>query len=411
MNFSSEYGVGEMRLPAGHLVWDESGRVTSLNNDGHPAGAGDGLASDIVTAIARETPPASAYPPPRIRRDADTEVASGAERALGTEVDMTNWNVVVDDRVIVKVTGRLGQGDRAARLVRAITRHDPDLVPTLHGTLEIASLTGFTVIASVTELIPTATDGWSWAVGDALAHLEGSSRPSWPGAVGTLLARVHGALQHETSTPEIRGTRVEGKGASTEDPRRSLRSLMGSESHPARRLRARSAFIQELLVSLPPATTPTFSVHGDFHVGQILRDAAGRYTVIDFDGDPQGGNADSADAAVDVAHILVSVDMVAAVVAKRLGRDDPRILEWSTAAQDELLAAYRVEADRRGTRELLDDSRLPGLMAAQLIRELTYARDFLPRWEYAADWAITHRYPPAHDQEDPPWTPPTSSTT
>ena len=332
----------------------------------------------------------------------------GVERAVGDGVDMTNWNVVIDDSIIIKVTSRLGDGDRAVRLADAVSRHQPDAVPTLHGALELHSTDPPTVVATVTALVPQAVDGWTWAVDELEAHLDGSRSTAWPCVVGELLAGVHAALCHETATV----------GLPASDS--SLVSSVSHEAHElatgrdplARRLTARLSSMLGELETLTTGSAPRFAIHGDLHVGQLLRDADQKFTLIDFDGDPQSAlGHDAADAAVDLAHLLVSIDLVGAIVAKRRQRDDSRIIEWCTETQRRLITAYQAELAERGAGELLDLGRVPGLRAAQLVHELTYARDFLPRWSYAPDWAIYHRYSPHPDAEDPPWTPPALPTT
>ncbi|MDO9590392.1 MAG: hypothetical protein Q7J04_04555, partial [Microcella sp.] len=83
---------------------------------------------------------------------------------------MTNWNVVVDDSIIVKVSRRLGDGDRAVRLVRAVAQHEPEAVPTLHATVELRGPGAPAVVATVTALMSDAVDGWTWAVDELDAH-------------------------------------------------------------------------------------------------------------------------------------------------------------------------------------------------------------------------------------------------
>jgi len=376
-----------------------------LGPTGRTAVAGDGVASAIaslLTGTISESPVVQARvlsPVPHLR---------GVERAVGDGVDMTNWNVVVDDRVIIKVTSRLGDGDRAVRLVNAVSRHQPDAVPTLHGTLELHSAEVPAVVATVTALVPDAVDGWTWAVDELEEHLEGGSSSTWPTTVGALLAGVHAALRHETEAIHVSASDSTLKNA----VRREAEKLANGRDPLALRLAARLDPLLSDVSTLAVGSTPRFAVHGDLHVGQLLRDSEQQFTLIDFDGDPQAALAhDAADAAVDVAHLLVSIDLVGAIVAKRLQRDDPRIIEWCTAMQHQLLDAYQAELVSRGASGLLDLARVPGLQAAQLVHELTYARDFLPRWSYAPDWAISHRYSPHPDAEDPPWTPPALPTT
>lgn len=365
-----------------------------------PAVAGDGVAAAIAGLLA-----GAGSSPATVQARVFTTLPPlrGVERAVGDGVDMTNWNVVVDDAVIIKVTSRLGDGDRAVRLVSAVSRHVPEAVPTLYGTLELVFAEAPAVVATVTALVHGAVDGWTWAVDELEAHLDGGAATTWPGTVGAMLAGVHVALRRETEAVGDPANDAHLVSAIMHD----ARALSTGGDPLALRLAARLDAMLHDVEALTSGSAPRFAIHGDLHVGQLLRDRDHQFTLIDFDGDPQSAlGHDKADAASDIAHLLVSIDLVGAIAAKRRQHDDPRIIDWCTQMQRQLLSAYRTELTHRDERALLDVARLPGLRAAQLVRELTYARDFLPRWSYAPDWAISHRYTPRPDAEDPVWIPP-----
>ena len=78
-------------------------------------------------------------------------------------------------------------------------------------------------------------------------------------------------------------------------------------------------------------------VHGDLHVGQILRWDGG-YAVNDFDGNPvlpaRGANG-AEPAARDVAGMLQSLDHVGRVVLRRNGGRSPsRVIDWMAESQN-----------------------------------------------------------------------------
>ncbi len=393
--------AGGVDLTHGRLTWSPDGKVSIRTLDGHTAVAGDGIAAELASLLHGESASGTALV---ARADHLVGVVHGVETGFGPDVDMANWNVVVDGRLIVKVIGILGHGDRAARLVRVILRHAPRAVPLLHGTIEVSTSAGPRVVATVTEFLPGSVDGWTWVVDEALDALENGTRSTWPLELGALVASVHGALVSETAGEPAHESEI------TRSALDELSVLLAEDNDTAHRLRARAEALEAALRAVPATTAPTFAVHGDLHVGQVLRDSSGAMRLIDFDGDPQSGiHSHRTDAAVDLAHLLVSLDLVGAVVAKRLGTDLPEILGWCDDARSQLLEGYREAARRLGVGFLLDEARLPGLEARRLIREFTYARDFLPRWRYASDWAVTHRFPAAPEIKDAPWTPPDSA--
>ena len=372
------------------------GRVLSVDADGRVLvegrrpEAGDGVARAIARLVV------------------DDVGADALEQ--GIAVDQTNTSVIVDGRLVVKVVGRWAAADRAGDLLERLAAAGSDDVARLHGRVGWRHpLLGDGTLAIVTEYLPGAEDGWTWAVDDVVAALRGAPDPDWPSLLGARVARIHDVLGADAvpSGPDAAAARRARADAALAG------AVAAAEGQTGARLRNRRAALERGIRSLD-GTAPglEFPIHGDLHVGQVLAspdDAAPggrRYTVIDFDGDPQLDAADRerADAAArDVAHLLVSLDLVAAVAQKRLRRADAAAWAWADRARRDLLAAYRAELVRT---ELFDAALLPGFEAEQLAAELHYADRFLPAWRFAPDAAITHRYPSTNDHPEDPWTPP-----
>jgi maltokinase len=387
MNPTESAARDVVQLPVGALEITGEDRVVPRGPDGSPAVAGDGVATALVA---------------RALVDGASEPGRAVdERAL--PVDMTNWNVVVDGRYLVKVPRLRGGCDRAARQLGRLA--GTDVTPALLGVVEH----GGAVLAMVTAYVPDSQDGWDWATNDVVAWVTGEAGPpTWPSRLGDLVGRMHRTLARGAHGAE-RGLehRVEHAGRLLQEVVDGFPDVTVRE-----RVRRREAALRGVVDRMPTRTSaPAFELHGDLHVGQVLRQRGAdddRYLVVDLDGDPQDPDGADLDGAVrDVAHLLVSLDLVAAVACRRLGRYNPRALAWSATAQDELLGAYRAVAG-----DLLDESLLPGLRAEQLLLELTYAWHHLPRWAYAPELALIARYPTDRpDPEEAPWTPPSSATT
>ncbi|WP_368498212.1 hypothetical protein [Herbiconiux sp. A18JL235] len=399
--------IGRLSTGGGALHLGSDGAVSVLRSDGSPAVAGDGVGAELVLAALGRRPAAF----------------RGAERALG--VDMTNWAVVVDETWLVKVPLVWGGSERTVRQLARLAAggsRSAGLSPRLGGLVpwelpgrEAASA------AIVTELVPEATDGWTWAVDDVLSWLEGEApEPEWPAELGELVAELHAALSAEA--------RGEVAASPSGDLRERILDALATalelvEGDTRVRWANRMPRLRALVDDAPSSPGGVrFPVHGDLHVGQFLRttgpDGSPRYLVVDFDGDPQHPERELDIAAVDVAHLLVSVDLVGSIVQRRLGRRDERVLSWAGRARATLLEAYRsgLEArdlGRASGSPLFDERAVPALEVEQFARELAYARRYLPRWEYAPDGALSARYAPADDAqtEENPWTPPASSTT
>lgn len=386
---------------AGFTYSVRCGRVTASRQAAPCATETEGLSRKLVEALGGAIPGAA------------------SERSL--EVDQTNRSVIVDERWIVKHIDIWGTADRSSRIERALADAGSRDVPGFLGALEWEHPElGTATIALVSEFVPHASDGWTWAADDALAALGGED-PVWPARVGELVARVHADL---SAIPLVAGS---GGPLSTERSpagqefgvaRRRAAELTdgfgGRSDATARRMLARIPLLVTALDTLPADWLPSCGViHGDLHVGQTIRTPAHRYLLLDFDGDPQ----DTAPATPraeprerDLAHLLNSIDLVAAVAQKRRGCVIEELWGWAERAGDACLRAYRETAAQRGL-PALDERALPALRAEQLVNELRYAQRYLPEWEYAPDGVISFRYPAQTTQESLPWTPPVSSTT
>ena len=436
--------------PAGALIVTAQGtvipQVVEAGGVSRAAQAGDDLAATIFDAVLSGDP--SAFIPTTGKllvtspNRAGTENLFRASAALGEReraiaVDMTNWSVVVDGTAVVKVVSSWGAADRSARQLARLGAGGTKIIPPFLGSLDWQHPElGRSTIALVSGLILGADDGWTWAVDDVLARAAGGIEPVWPAALGELTASLHAALLPfaDPLAPSPTGISMRARANVALDE--ALRVTGGD---PGDRLRARSPASPDPISAIPDEPGGAFfDLHGDLHVGQILRSETAtrapgepRYWLIDFDGDPQLSETerDRPDfSARDLAHLLSSVDLVGAVAMKRLGAVSTEVLEWMRRANTQLIDAYRAaltthsRSDAAGSvngpplADSFDDRLLAGFIAEQLVRELLYADRFLPRWQYAADAAITFRYPAMPsamhpDVQEKPWTPPAFTTT
>ncbi|NQX36348.1 hypothetical protein [Herbiconiux sp. VKM Ac-2851] len=407
----------DFRLPtASGAVTLTDARLRVVDGSGGAARAGSGVGAELAAMVLRGHPPLVDAGTARVVTAGPARAPeAGVERDLG--VDMTNWAVVVDEAFLVKVVRDWGGAERSVRQLDRLAAAGADFVPRTAGRIEwtVPGL-GTGTVAVVSEYVAGASDGWTWAVDDLLEHLGGGPAPLWPGELGALTARLHLALAADVpprATSPDAGLRSRVHDALD-------RAAEVAEGDTSVRLANRMPALRSLADTLPDtAAGRLIPVHGDLHVGQFLRvPEAGtpRYLVVDLDGDPQNSPAslvadELEPAAVDVAHLLVSVDLVGSIAQRRLGRADARVTAWADAARAQLLAAYRSALHDAGADDLLDERLLPALEVEQFARELSYAARFLPRWNYAPDAGITARYAPTADREDPPWTPPASPTT
>ena len=264
------------------------------------------------------------------------ETVPPGERTV--DVDQTNASVVVGERVVVKwVTTPLVGPHPAPERLRRLVDARFEAMPEVWFGLEWRTSDGDWVpVVTAVELVPGATDGWTWCLDEARVALGVRPGRATPFAqlLGEVVATMHRALA---------------------DP-----------------------------------ATGLVATHGDLHVGQVLRDDQGRLIVIDFDGNPTLSPHERVrhrPAAYDVAGLLVSLENVGHVVRHH----HPEVSEedavaWTETVQAELLTAYR-----EGAGSLLDETLLEPYVDDQIQRELDYADAYLPRWRYVPEAALRRR--------------------
>jgi maltokinase len=287
------------------------------------------------------------------------------------------------------------------------------------------------LVATVVAYLPGARDGWDWAVEDVRAMARGDLSMAEATApwlqIGDLVANMHLALpERGPATDADAGRWLAGAWTELDD---ALAIVDGPEGA---RLHEHAATLRAMIDRLGQAGgTAVQDIHGDLHVGQMLRwHAAGSaaslprpqspsrddmwtlahqtrratgvsestrrggpsYAVTDFDGNPVLSPTDRAaagPAAVDVAGLLQSLDHVGRVVSHRTDHVPSALIdEWIAAAQGAVLDAYRAALAAAHRPHLLDESLLPALRARQVVREYLYAVRHLPHWRYVPHSAL-----------------------
>lgn len=306
-------------------------------------------------------------------------------------VDQTNESVVVGDRAVVKWTVEADEGPHPGpSLLAALHDNGFTGMPRPWGVVQWHPPGGATgrLVALVVDFVPGAVDGWTWVVEDlrsAAASGEVAPARCAGTAVGTLVADFHLALA--TTCRRSSDDETESLHASAlADLERAL-SVSAGPAHDL--LAARAAEVRSVLDGLPRGLTPVMRVHGDLHIGQVLRSGTA-YALTDFDGNPVVPAADRSreqPAASDVAGMAQSFTHAGLVVGKHHRELDPAAVHrMAAAARKAFLDTYR---DRLGDRAaLLDERLLRPLALRQVCREFTYAATHLPRWSYVPEGAL-----------------------
>jgi len=377
------------------VVRDAGGQVLAapmivVDGRARRAAPGDGVSAAMVTYLAARHPMPEGFTATLHH----TESTVG-ERGFG--VDQTNESVVVGERGVVKwMTQLRAEPPAPVRIEALVAAHYPYL-PQPWAFVWWSDSGGRLLVAAVAELLPDATDGWTWCVDDvrrfANKDLSLAAALEPVTTAGLMTAELHRAFAHVGAEQVSSLGVVQWRQLALDLLAQTVELVDGPKGV---RLRQRVPAMRTLMQQLDRVdSTWVIPIHGDLHVGQILRYPKGGawgYAVTDFDGNPVIDGADKQPPARDVAGFVQSLDHVGRVVIRRTpGVDEERVRRWMTAAQSTFLDTYvQVLADDS---YLWDDRLLVPFQVEQECREFRYAVTQLPHWGYVPDAALADLVP------------------
>jgi maltokinase len=282
------------------------------------------------------------------------------------------WRGLVPPRAEPKVfTGEqsntnIRYGDVMLKLFRRISKEPSveiellgalnlSFVPTLRGILENPARPGLQ-LGMFIDYIPDSTDGWTWAteackagepIGDDLRGL------------GAMLAKLHRVMARLYGKREIPATQISAQ----------MLAHLDKAVGQVPKLAELEASLAKRLQALGEGPVEVQRIHGDFHLGQVLRSPAG-WTIIDFEGEPlktpaQRRAFDSRWR--DVAGLTRSIDYARFFHPDAQGSDG-----WYEQAREGFLAGYGL----KGTSPAL----LYAYETDKAIYELVYETRNRPTW-------------------------------
>jgi maltokinase len=308
--------------------------------------------------------------------------------------EQSNTSLIFDDAAILKVFRRVYPGrnpdievHRALSELEGGARHVARLLGHVEarwagpdGSLQEADL------AMLQEYFRTATDGWElakisvrdlYAEGDLHASEVGGDFAGEAFRLGQATAEVHSDLARALPTgvlePADLAERAGAMGRRL-DAAQDVVPELGSYADGLR-----SAF---RALAGHPGGVPVQRVHGDYHLGQVLR-TSHRWVVLDFEGEPAKPLSERTglDSPVrDLAGMLRSFDYA----ARYQLADHPferqlayRADEWATRNRDSFLDGY---ADAGGPDPRKDSVLLRAYEADKAVYEAVYEARNRPRW-------------------------------
>jgi len=365
--------------------------VTLVADEWTRATPGDGAGLAVLHRLRNRTAVEDGF---RVTMHAWVAPDDESERAMG--VDQLNESWVVGGRLVVKwVTDDLEGPHPAAERLRRLADAAFEQTPTLVWVLEWQHADGdWAPLAFVQEYLPGAEDGWTWAVAEARRALgieDGEPRP-FAQDLGRLTARMHLALAH--GPPEAvsgeEAIAAHGDAVAALDEAIRVTAALDPASQ-ALLSEHRDDILGDLDAIRAMAGHAAWPIHGDFHVGQVLRTPDGRLYVIDFDGNPTRPPALRGAPAPrdrDLAGMALSLENVGYVVRHYAPEADPSAVDaWVTLVRGSFLVGYLEHIENPGY-----EPQMRAFGLEQLCREFLYAARHLPRWGYVPAAALAARF-------------------
>lgn len=273
--------------------------------------------------------------------------SSGPSHVFGGE--QSNSSIVFGDAAIMKIFRRIREGiNPEVEIGEFLTRYTSfTAFPRLLGTIDLEQDDDVTTIAAVQEFIPSVGDAWIWVTSNLA---EGSHQAEMVDAahlLGVRTAEMHVAFatgRAERFLPEV------ASGAYAEAVRAEARAELEDTVDQLERrgvggatmLGARLESALDALLELEG--TMITRIHGDYHLGQVLRTTDDDFAILDFEGEPTRSLAErraKASPLRDVAGMLRSFDYAAESARRTRGTpSNGAIGDWYEAARASFLDGY-----------------------------------------------------------------------
>jgi trehalose synthase-fused probable maltokinase len=359
-----------------------------------------------------------------IAGQSDGITPDGETRVLAGE--QSNTSIVYGDRAILKLFRRLEPGEHPdVEVGRFLTTRT-----TFRGTPPLLAVITFewggapSVAGMVQRFVPGARDAWDYACAAARDYLRATSEtPKNPfrgdaERLGRVTRALHEALASDRESaafaPERAGAEeVEQWAAETRGMMAQALEFLASRvqtggldvraTAAARALLGRRDALDDRVTEMVSAIGTDVGmrirVHGDYHLGQVLRAPDGRFLIIDFEGEPVRGMAErrlKRSPLRDVAGMLRSFAYAASMSAREVAGSgvnatvEIRSAHWERDARaaflDGYLAADAGDGASPGAAALLPRTRddvgalLALFEAEKLFYELAYELSNRPEW-------------------------------
>jgi maltokinase len=309
-------------------------------------------------------------------------------RSLVLGAEQSNTSLVYGDAYICKLFRRLIPGvNPELEIVTALAARDAPHIAQPYGWIEVDLDGTDTTLAFMQEFLSNANDGWDLAltsVRDLYASL-----PEVPAAeaggdfaaeslrLGGATARVHQELAGAFPTDVIEVHEVKRMAE-------GFRRRLGRAVAEVPELREHVTVIEQAYhqVDLLTSAVPVQRVHGDYHLGQVMRTPTD-WVVLDFEGEPGqplGERRALSSPLRDVAGMLRSFDYAARHLLAghaQAAELEPRAQEWADRNRAAFLEGY---AEGGGVITRADAALLRAFEMSKAVYEVVYEARNRPTW-------------------------------
>ncbi len=351
------------------------------------------------------------------------EGATIAGEAKLASAEQSNTSIIFGDTAILKLFRALKPGVHPdVEVTEFLTTQSefantPKLLATL--TYEVGD-TRY-VAGMVQQYIPESIDAWSYALERGKDYFAAPIDRDPPNAfvddarkLGAITRAMHEALASENDDPafapdDVTNEDVDRWAHRTQQAIREsltlLAAQLGKKTLAAERVAEATALVQrrdhyigwidEIDDNIGDDLGMSIRIHGDFHLGQVLRTKSGDFTIIDFEGEPSRSIEErraKTSPLRDVAGMLRSFAYAAATLATSTKNIDPRtreirIARWERDVRNAYLEGYLAPVDEDAAEILPEDrahvQQLIALFEAEkAFYELSYELNNRPAWAW-----------------------------
>ncbi|KAB8193729.1 phosphotransferase [Nonomuraea phyllanthi] len=323
-------------------------------------------------------------------------------RSLVLGAEQSNTSLVFGDAYICKLFRRLIPGvNPELEIVTALAARDAPHIAQPYGWIETDLDGTDTTLAIMQEFLCNANDGWDLAlasVRDLYASLPEVTAADAGGdfaaeslRLGAATARVHHELAAAFPTDVIETHEVKRMAE-------SFRRRLGRAVAEVPELRGHVSVIEEAYhqVDLLTHEVPVQRVHGDYHLGQVMRTPTD-WVVLDFEGEPGQPLAERRalySPLRDVAGMLRSFDYAARHLLaghSQAAELEPRAQEWADRNREAFLEGY---GEGGGMITRGDAALLRAFELSKAVYEVVYEARNRPTWIRIPLAAFTPRAAP-----------------